>query len=227
MSLRQTWNRLNERYVALSQRERTMVALAVVLGPLMIGYSLFVDPQSARLKAMQATLSSEAASVANLQAEAANLQQQLSIDPDAGRKADLAALNGERDKLDEQLRQFSSVLVRPEEMNGLLERLLARHVGLRLVSLKTLPPESVLPASEAKEGDGKPAEQRSFDLFRHGVEIRLEGGFGQLQAYLAQLEKLQQKLLWGKLEYRVLDYPRAELILTVYTLSPDRTWLAL
>ena len=42
-----------------------------------------------------------------------------------------------------------------------------------------------------------------------------------------QLEKLQQKLLWGQLSYRVIEYPRAELTLTVYTLSPDRTWLAL
>ena len=226
MSLRQSWSRFNARYAALSRRERALVALAVVFGPLLIGYSLFVDPQSARRKVMEANLATEKATVARLQAEAANLQQQLSIDPDAGRKADLAALNAERDKLDEQLRQFSSVLVRPEEMNGLLERLLVRHAGLRLVSLKTLAPQSVLPVGEAKEGEAKPAE-RSFDLYRHGVEIRLEGSYGQLQAYLAQLEKLQQKLLWGKLEYRVIEYPRAELTLTVYTLSPDRTWLTL
>lgn len=226
MSFRQSWSRLNDRYVALSRRERLLVALAVVLGPLMIGYSLFVDPQSARLKAMDNTLVAEGANLARLQAEAANLQQQLAIDPDAGRKADLAALNGERDRLDEQLRQFSSVLVRPEEMNRLLESILARHSGLRLLSLKTLAPQSVLPVEEPKEGNAKVLE-RSFDLYRHGVEIRLEGSYTQLQAYLSQLEKLQQKLLWGKLDYRVVDYPRAELTLTVYTLSPDRTWLAL
>lgn len=226
MSFRQSWSRLNDRYTALSRRERVLVALAVVLGPLMIGYSLFVDPQSARLKVMDNTLVTEGANLARLQAEAANLQQQLAIDPDAGRKADLAALNGERDKLDEQLRQFSSVLVRPEQMNGLLESILARHAGLRLLSLKTLAPQSVLPVEELKEGNAKVLE-RSFDLYRHGVEIRLEGSYGQLQAYLSQLEKLQQKLLWGKLDYRVIDYPRAELTLTVYTLSPDRTWLAL
>ena len=104
MSLRQSWSRLNTRYAALSRRERALVALAVVFGPLLIGYSLFVDPQSARRKVMEANLATEEASVARLQAEAANLQQQLSIDPDAGRKADLAALNAERDKLDEQLR---------------------------------------------------------------------------------------------------------------------------
>lgn len=227
MSLRQSWSRLNDRYAALSRREQTLVALALVLGPLLIGYSLFVDPLGARRKALENTLAAEQGTIARLQAEAANLQQQLAVDPDAGRKADLAVLHGERDKLDEQLRQFSAVLVRPEEMNGLLERLLARHAGLRLLSLKTLAPQSVLPAEEGKEGgDAKPIE-RSFDLYRHGVEIRLEGNYAQLQAYLAQLEKLQQKLLWGKLEYRVIDHPRAELTLIVYTLSPDRTWLAL
>jgi MSHA biogenesis protein MshJ len=226
MSLRQSWLRLNERYVAMTQRERLLIALAVVLGPLLIGYTLFVDPQHARAKGVEATLAGESANVARLQAETASMQQQLAVDPDAGRKADLAALNAERSKLDEQLRQFSSVLVRPDQMNNLLEGLLSRHSGLRLLSLKTLAPQSVLPAEAVKEGEAK-APDRSFDLYRHGVEIRLEGNYGQLQAYLAQLEKLQQKLLWGPLNYRVVEYPRAEMILTVYTLSPDRTWLAL
>lgn len=226
MSFRQSWSRLNDRYIGMTQRERLLVALAVVFGPLLIGYTLFVDPQSARAKGIEVTLASESANVARLQAEIASMQQQLAIDPDAGRKADLAALNAERGKLDEQLRQFSSVLVRPEQMNGLLENLLSRHSGLRLVSLKTLAPQSVLPAEPLKEGEVK-APERSFDLYRHGVEIRLEGNYGQLHAYLSQLEKLQQKLLWGPLKYRVVEYPRAEMTLTVYTLSPDRTWLAL
>jgi MSHA biogenesis protein MshJ len=226
-ALRQQWARLNERYAALSQRERLMVALAVVLGPLLIGHALFVDPVRARAKGLENGIAAQSASAAQLQVEVTNLQQQLKIDPDAGRKAELATLVGEREKLDEQLRQFGTVLVRPEEMNGLLERLLARNAGLRLVSLKTLAPQSVLQHGDTSKGaDGKPVE-RSFDLYRHGVEIRLEGSYGQLQAYLAQLEKLEQRLLWGQLSYRVLDYPKAELSLTVYTLSPDKTGLAL
>lgn len=226
-SLRLFWKRLNVRYTALSQRERLLVALAVVLGPLLIGNALLVSPQQARVKGLESGIAAQNASATQLQAEVGNLQQQLNSDPDAGRKAELAALNGERDRLDEQLRQFGTILVRPEEMNGLLEGMLARNAGLRLVSLKTLAPQSVLQRGEApRETDGKPAE-RSFDLYRHGVEIRLEGSYGQLQAYLAQLEKLQQRLLWGQLSYRVIEHPKAELTLTVYTLSPDKTWLAL
>jgi MSHA biogenesis protein MshJ len=221
------WSSLSHRYAALSQRERLLVGLAVVLGPLLIVYALFVDPQWSRSKAMQNGIATGSASLAALQAQAATLQHELSTDPDAGKKAEMAALTAQREQLDEQLRQVSSALVRPEDMNGLLERLLARHSGLRLISLKTLAPQGVLREKEAsKETDGKPVE-RSFDLYRHGVEIRLEGSYGQLQAYLVQLEKLPQRLLWGQLSYRVIDYPRSEMTLTVYTLSPDKTWLTL
>lgn len=225
--LREQWKVLGAKYAALSKRERLLVALGLVLGPLLIGNALFVDPQWARSKAMQNGIATESASLAAMQTQAAALQQELNIDPDAGRKAELATLVAQREQLDEQLRKIGSALVRPEEMNGLLERLLARNAGLRLISLKTQAPQSVLRDKEAaKDTDGKPVE-RSFDLYRHGVEIRLEGSYGQLQAYLVQLEKLPQRLLWGQLNYRVVDYPRAEMTLTVYTLSPDKTWLTL
>lgn len=225
--LRQQWQQINTRYAALSQRERVMVALALVLGPILIVNALFVEPLRGRLKSLEGSLATQTAAAQQLQAESASLQQQLTVDPDAGRKSELAGLLAERDKLDAQLQQFGTVLVRPEEMNGLLERLLARNAGLRLLSLKTLAPQSVLHSRETlTDSDGKPAE-RAFDLFRHGVEIRLEGSYAQLQAYLIQLEGMQQRLLWGKLDYRVSDYPQAEMTLTVFTLSPDKTWLAL
>lgn len=226
-ALNQQWERMSSRYAALTRRERALVALALILGPLLIGNALFVDPQLSRSKAMQNSIATQNASLAAMQTQATSMQQELSIDPDAGRKSELAALISQREQLDEQLRQVGAALVRPEDMNGLLERLLARHAGLRLVSLKTLAPQSVLREKEvAGPTDGKPVE-RAFDLYRHGVEIRLEGSYGQLQAYLAQLEKLPQRLLWGQLNYRVIEYPRAEMTLTVYTLNPDKTWLTL
>lgn len=164
-----------------------------------------------------------------MQGQVATLQQQLQIDPDAGAKAELASLKLEQERLDGELRKLNKTLVRPEEMNGLLESLLARHAGLRLLSLKTLAPQSVLGAKEAAADKAVAAkvEARSFDLYRHGVEIRLEGSFAELQAYLVQLEALQERLLWGQLQYKVTAYPTAEMSLMVYTLSPDRTWLAL
>lgn len=219
------WAKLKARYGALQQRERVLVAAALILGPLMIGQSLVVDPRLAQVRRLEQSIVRQTSAMADMESQVAVLQQQAQIDPDAGRKAELAALKAERDGLDKQLQQFGSALVRPHEMNALLEGLLRKNAGLRLLSLKTLAPQSIL-GQKATEGDKKPVE-RAFDLYRHGVEIRLEGRYGELQAYLEQLEKLPQRLLWGSLSYRVVEHPRAEMILTVYTLSPERTWLAL
>lgn len=235
-SWRQMIQPLNQRYAALTRRERLLVAAALALGPLLIGNALLLDPQGARKRMLTESINRQNAAVDQLQAQVLSLQQQLKLDPDAAKKAELAALQVEQDKLDEQVRAFGAKLVRPDQMNGLLESLLARHAGLRLLSLKTLAPVSVLgekssdKAGEKTSTNGKPsdsAQDRVFDLYRHGVEIRLEGDFGELQAYLEQLEQLQQRLLWGQLSYRVIDYPRAEMRLTVYTLSADKAWLAL
>ena len=226
--LRLWWKRLNERYAVLSRREKYLLAAALVVGPVLLGEFLIVDPQLARAHALLGSIAQQSATQAELQSQIGSLQQQLQTDPDAAAKAELVTLTAEQQRLDEELRRIGTALVRPEEMNGLLESLLARHSGLRLLSLKTLAPQSVLGDKEstADKATGKPVA-RKFDLYRHGVEIRLEGNYAELQAYLAQLEQLQQRLLWGQLQYRVIEYPRAEMSLMVYTLSADRTWLAL
>lgn len=227
-SLRRRWAAWNARYTALSRRERGLVALLLVLGPALAVKALVADPQWARVRTLEKSLATQGAALAELKVLAASQRSQLTSDPDAGKKAELAALTADRDQLDRQVAEQGSTLVRPEQMNGLLERLLARHAGLRLVSLKTLPPASVLKSAAAEGGKtGDKAEQRLFDLYRHGVEIRLEGGYSELQSYLEQLERMPQRVLWERLDYRVVDYPRAEMTLMVFTLSPERTWLAL
>lgn len=227
-SWRQLMEPVNQRYAALTRRERLLVAGALVLGPLLIGNALLLDPQATRQRSLRESVGRQSAAVDQLQTQVLSLQTQLKLDPDAAKKAELAALQVEQGKLDEQVRAFGTALVRPEQMNGLLESLLAGHAGLRLLSLKTLAPVSVL--GDKTDDAGKPGQakpERAFDLYRHGVEIHLEGSYGELQAYLEQLEQLQQRLLWGQLSYRVIEYPRAEMQLTVYTLSPDKAWLAL
>jgi len=226
-ALNEIWRKLTSRYEALNRRERTLVAVAMVLGPLLIGNGLFIEPLWSKVSSLSKAITADEAMLAQFQGEFATLQAQLREDPDAARRAELAAQQRQGEEAEAKLRELGSVLVRPEQMNALLQGLLARQAGLHLVSLKTLPPEGVLGKREnAKDAAGKPVE-RQFDLYRHGVEIRVEGSFGELQTWLVQLEKLPQRLLWERLDYRVLDYPRAEMRLVVFTLSSEKTWLVL
>ncbi len=216
---------LARRYAALQARERVLVAALIVFGPLFLGYTLLVEPQFTRAKTLRQTLAQQRATLSEVGAQVISLETQVAADPDAPRKAELAGLQRQLAESDARLQALRDTLVRPEDMNRLLEHLLARHGGLRLVSLKTLAPESIL-AAPAKE-EGKPAKERQFDVCRHGVEMRLEGGYLELLAYLEQLEKAEQKLLWGPVRLTVIDHPRARLTLTVYTLGSDKAWLAI
>lgn len=231
-ALLQRWQHLEKRYSAMSRREKWLVSAALILVPLLAGETLILQGQRTRNAMLAGSIAQQTATMKELQTQAQLLQQQLQIDPDARVKAEIAALKAEQQMLEKDLLEVGKSLVPPEQMNEMLERLLARHRGLRLVSLKTLKPESVM-GGEESAGGAAPAALREkvpverFDLYRHGVEIRIEGSFTELQAYLVQLEELQDRLLWGHLHYEVGAYPKAEMSLMIYTLSADRTWLAL
>jgi MSHA biogenesis protein MshJ len=147
------------------------------------------------------------------------------LDPDAAAKAELAGLQQQLGAVDERLKKLQDALVPPAEMNGLLERLLAKHAGLRLVTLKTLPPESILGTKAV--ADGKPLSAQDFNVYRHGVELQLEGSYPEMLSYLSQLEKADKKILWGALSFSVVEHPKARMIITVHTLGADKAWLAL
>ncbi|MBS1190729.1 MAG: hypothetical protein H6R10_2521 [Rhodocyclaceae bacterium] len=219
------WTSLAARYNAFSLRERRLIAAAAVFGPLLAGYTLVVEPQFLRAKNLRRTIDQQHATMADLRSQAAGLQAQTQADPDRAKKAELVAIKHRLEGADERLKRLRDTLVPPEEMNDFLERLLSGHKSLRLLSLKTLAPESIVAPQTA--ADGKPAPARQFDIYRHGVELRLEGGYLELLAYIDQLEKADRKILWGPLQFSVVEYPRSELTITVYTLGSDKAWLAL
>ncbi|HZX31579.1 MAG TPA: type II secretion system protein GspM [Rhodocyclaceae bacterium] len=223
--LRQIWNKMAGRYAAFSLRERRLIAAALVLGPVMAGYTLLVEPLSIRTKSLQRTIDQQRVTMDDLSSQLSALQAQSQMDPDAARKAELAALQKQLGAVDERLKKLQDSLVPPAEMNALLERLLARHSGIHLVTLKTLPPESILGAKAV--ADGKPVSVPDFNVYRHGVELQLEGSYPEMLSYLSQLEKADKKILWGSLNFSVVEHPKARMTITVHTLGADKAWLAL
>lgn len=219
------WNKLAARYAAFSLREKRLVAAAMVLGPLVAGYSLVVEPQFLRAASLRRQMEKQGGTVQDLKTQMATLQAQVQADPGAAKKAELMAVRQQVAGADERLKKLQDTLIAPEEMNHFLERLLAKHASLRLVSLKTLPPESIVAPPQTT--DSKAAPVRQFDIYRHGVELRLEGSYLELLAYLDQLERADRKMLWGALQLSVVEYPKSLLVVTVYTLGSDKTWLAI
>jgi MSHA biogenesis protein MshJ len=167
-----------------------------------------------RLQADQAALvDRHAADLGRMQAEVAALEARLARPVDGGQE-----------------------LVGADQMPTLLGELIGRRHGLRMRALQSLgqtpvgaadvaPALAPAAASAATPAASAPSDRPT--LYRHGVEVSVEGSYPELLAYLQALEALPQKLLWGSLQLQVEQHPRAVLTLRVYTLSPQAGWVQL
>lgn len=209
------WRGLAQRVDALSLRERAMV-LAAAAAVLCVGFYLL---QWSPLTAREARLAKQAAKAEGdrqaLAAQLAELARARAADPDAALRARLAQIGAEMAEIDGFIADRRSQLVPPDRMAGLLRDVLSKRDGVQLLSLKSLAPQ---PVGAGGAGAGQ--------MFRHGVELVLEGPYLELMGYLEALEHLPWRMFWGRAALDAAAYPKVTLSLTVYTLSTERTWLA-
>ena len=230
------WLKTAARYDALQRRERWLVAVALLGGIVLLGHLLFIEPALQRGQAAERGAAGARVQLADMQAQVAALDAP-NRHPDVAARAELDALRAQLDALGGRLQALEGALVPPDRMAALLEEMIGTRSGLRLLSLKTLP-ATPFPGKDAEAGEGEKAGAqadkaaaasapggKAGGLYRHGVEIRLEGGYQELAAYLARLEKSPMKLLWGGVALSAERHPRLVLTLTVYSLSMDRAWL--
>ena len=226
--MKSQWQKLAARYDAMQLRERWLVALAMLGGIVLIAYSFVIDPALKRAQLAERSAADQSAQLSNLEIQIRALQSP-DKDPDVAANAELSALKTKLAELAGRLETLESTLVPPQRMPLLLEDMIGRKSGLRLLSLKTLPVAPLLEKkASAEEKDAKAADNRvnsSAGLYKHGVEIKLEGSYQELAAYLERLEKSGQKLLWSSVSLSAEKHPQLVLSLTVYTLSLDRAWL--
>ena len=221
------WQKLAGRYDALQLRERWLVAVAVLGGIVLIAYSVFVGPAMNRAQLAERSVVEQRLQLSAVQAQMLALQSP-EQDPDVAARAELVKLKKQLSELAGRLAAMEGSLVAPQRMSGLLEDMIGRKTGLRLLSLKTLPVAPLIEKKPAADAADKPGDRlaiASAGLFKHGVEIRLEGSYQELAAYLERLEQSRLKLIWSSVALSAEKYPKLVLTLTVYTLSLDRAWL--
>lgn len=241
------WQALAAKFAALQQREKLLVTVMAVAVIGMGGHTFGVEPAQKRAAVLKKQIGQQKTEMQMLQTQVAILRVAV-IDPDAANTAALAEARQKIAASNDGLRHYDSKLVPPERVPQLLQSLFVRHPGLQLLSLETLPPSPLLApppptgkeasavgkasdadrASPSGKAAGKtppaPAE-KGGNIHKHGIEIKMAGNYLDLLAYVSELERLPQKLLWGHLSLSTPAWPTSELTLRVYTLSLDPIWM--
>jgi len=225
--VKQYWERYAALLDARNPRERALIffmVLAVVWSLLSV---MLLDPLVANRKRLNQEASQQQVQVQELQARIETVLSVGRIDPDAATRVRMAGLKQKLEQSRVALQNVQQSLVPPEKMARLLEDVLTQNRHLKLVSLKTLPvsdvlemlPDAVAPQAREKKPAGPV-------ICKHGVEITVAGSYAELTQYLETMEKLPWRMIWGKAEMRVEEYPLVTLSITLYTLSMDKTWLS-
>lgn len=243
--MKQHWNRLTAKIDGLSLRERVIIFTMIAVLTIAMFNALLLDPLFAKQKRLSQLLKSNQAQVDQMQAQmrqTINAQQ----DPDAANRARLKEVQQQLDHMHARLLDMEKGLVSPDRMPALLGDILRRDNRLKLVSLKTLPPSpltetdrlntatSVEKVALSSGSSMKNAETAAANagleadgVFRHGVEIVVQGNYLDMVQYMETLQSMPWQLFWSKAALQVEEYPRSRLTLTLYTLSLDKKWLNL
>jgi MSHA biogenesis protein MshJ len=238
--MKQFWEKLVLKVDAFSLRERIIIFAMVAVMVVVFMNTFVLDPQFAKQKLVSNKLKQEQSQIAIAQVQ---IQQQLTAqnsDPDAPNKARLAVLKQQIAQMQGNLNEMQKGLVSPDKMSALLEDIVRQNGKLRLVSLKTLPVSSLSELIEAEtKASEKPADAAAASkdaskekplgasVYRHSVEIVIQGEYQDMMNYLTQLEAMPWQIFWGKAKLHVDEHPKSTLSLTLFTLSLDKKWLNL
>ena len=223
---------------AMTLRERLMVFIGVALGLIFLLNTFLFDPQFDRQKKMSLEIQNNQTKIAVMRTAIQERVRSKAFDPDVVNNERLIKLQEQSQQLHSTLLGLNTVLVKPENMTSLLEDILKRNGALHLISLTTLPVSTLTdqsgdiiknPTEKPLANDGKPAPGvlNSGGIYKHGVEIVIQGNYLDMMHYMSTLEALPWQLFWGKATMQIGSYPNANLSLTLFTLSLDEKWLNL
>lgn len=232
-------NPLVVQFKALSTRER-LLAIAAFLGVIYFIFDFaLIRPQTAQAKVLRQQIAQQDAEVVAATQALQALAAASAADP-------LARQRAQRDEMRATFAEAEALMGRVAtdvRMGDVVRAMIAGRPGLTLVTLRTLPSEPFFqpPAPPAPAGGANastaatpasaPAPVAAASapvapvvsvptLYKHGIEVTMQGSYPALVAYMQQLERNGGAMYWGNVTLDVVSHPEARLKMSVFTLSP-------
>ena len=213
--------RYADRLDAMSLRERVLIFLAVAVVIVGIADSALFEPILRRQKANSQSIQQQEDEIRTMRTQVQAYAQARTGDSANAKRQRLEKRRVELAALDRQLAAGQSELVPPERMAKMLSEIVKRNPDVELISLRSLAATGLTQSLTPIPGSAP----SGLSLYRHGIEIAVSGSYLKMLNYVGQLERLPAKIMWGNMELQAGAYPVVTLKITLYTFSPEKTWL--
>lgn len=214
-----TWQQLSERFSALKEREKYTAFIGALLLCLWLFMLQFLVPAFEELRKVDQQLASSSLTVQQQINTLAALQQQAGTDVDASYRHEVDKLQLQEQQLQQQIAQLTSYFIGSERMALVLQDVLKSSNNVKLKSVIANPP---VPLTFADQGTDNKAV-----IYQHSTVVVLTGDYFALTAVLERFDALSWSLGWQSIDYKVTQYPDAELTLQLLTVSDNESYIKL
>lgn len=209
------FEQLAQKFDSLSQRERGLIALAVLV---LVAMSAYMPIESLWKQQHSTALQVKALEQENkISMQQIDLyQQRLAMDPNQDYRQRLNLLQQQNQEIDAQLNEQMVDMVPADYMPELLGNLLGQVQGIKLLKFTSVTPVPLLAVGEEKK----------LNLYSHGIRMSLEGDYFSVLRFVEAVEAMPDKLYWKRLDYKVADYPKGKIDIELYTLSINKDFIS-
>ncbi|PSQ90964.1 MAG: hypothetical protein BRD57_05570 [Proteobacteria bacterium SW_6_67_9] len=195
--------RLRARIDARTRRERLLLAGAIAVVVLLLWEVTLRAPLSQQRARAQREAAQISEQTQELRTTLTQLERELAAARGSGEGSPLARLRERLEAVDKRLSERTS-----------------GDESLALVGLENQPVEPLI-----REQSSDNADEAIPRVYRHGIEVTLEGDYFAVLAYLRRLEGQPWAFQWQSLAIERIDYPTARATLSLATLSLAEDWI--
>ena len=206
--LQQQWQQLQQRFSEQPRDRRlliTIVLWVLVTLPLL---SYQVIPALEQHQQNNQKLAQAEQQVTQQQELQAQLKQQLQVDVNRPLTQKITRKQQRLQKIEAETERFT--LLDKAERQAFLGNALNYPDSISLLNLNS---ESPVAIGEEKD---------NTSLYQHQVNATYRGNYASIEQFLAQLRQQHPSVQWLEFNYRVVDYPQAEVMLSWRLLSIDK-----
>jgi MSHA biogenesis protein MshJ len=214
---------------SLKPRERVVLAACALVFLFVLLEFGVMRPQRAEVKRLQQQMD-------RIEQESSALMKSLQLARGSAAPDQAVTLKAERDKMVEMIQRAQTILQSNAANGNAVEGLRSLtniQAGLKLVALRTIPPEPIVVANASPTvvskapGSAQPATSAAsapaatvapLQIFRSGVEMTVQGSYPALVVFMSSVEKSAPRLLWGDVNLET-SYPESRLRLTLYSID--------
>ena len=222
-------NQWGERFEAFSLRERGLISVAIIVLMFMVWDTMVLSPQEVKQKKIVGEMHALNQQMEELSNKVTSMTEKLRSGESQRVQTRITELRSLLSGLERKQQDLTVEFIRPEQMAKVLRDMLSNENKLTLTRLESLGVEPLFPPPEKQENVAESSLQQSEierpNIYKHAMRVVFEGDFNSTLSYLQALESMPWRFYWDNVEYQVLKYPVARVVITVHTLSLDKGWI--